>query len=572
MILFTVLITICLISAFISCALGFFVLSKDLSSPVNRLFFAMEMGATYWALGEYFLWTAGGPEGMEFWLRASAFWPLVVAVAVHFIITFTGRHIEQEKYPLFLLGVLYIPAFVFSLLGVFTDTMYTVVFHPGVGWLYLPTLSPAYLIAGSYVIALILWATDITIVSWQQARQKKVRRQTQLLGLGLALLLIFGSLSGVFFPFFGIHIPNEIFIGNVFFSIIVVYAIQRYGLFTISPETAVPYILRTMPDGVILTDPEGKIIVANKAAAEILNVPEPDLPGQKILSLLPEPVSTKLQSELHTQKTVSDLEVTFGEGQYRVGSIAGSLVRDPSGEIAGLVLIIRNITDRKIAEMSLRVANEKISILSQMTRHDIGNLVTALSGYLELLKVKNISPECEAHVSTCTEIVEKISSHLQFSHDYQEVGSQQPSWQQLDQLIERGIKAFPREGISITIQVPPVEIFTDPLAFKVIYNLFENAVRHGGHISRFDVSGLEQPGGTLLVVFEDDGEGILDEDKQRIFEYGIGGHTGIGLSLSRDILMMTGIRISETGTAGKGARFEIVVPQTAWRASRVKTW
>ena len=105
-----------------------------------------------------------------------------------------------------------------------------------------------------------------------------------------------------------------------------------------------------------------------------------------------------------------------------------------------------------------------------------------------------------------------------------------------------------------------------------MYNLFENAIRHGGHISRFAVSTREEPDGTLLVLFEDDGVGVKDGDKQRIFEYGYGSHTGIGLSLSRDILLMTGIRIAETGTAGKGARFEISVPPGSWRSVRVRTW
>jgi signal transduction histidine kinase len=86
------------------------------------------------------------------------------------------------------------------------------------------------------------------------------------------------------------------------------------------------------------------------------------------------------------------------------------------------------------------------------------------------------------------------------------------------------------------------------------------------------VSTEEIPEGTLVIVFEDDGVGVRNEDKQRIFEYGYGSHTGVGLSLSRDILLMTGIRIAETGTAGKGARFEISVPPGAWRSVRVRTW
>ena len=273
------------------------------------------------------------------------------------------------------------------------------------------------------------------------------------MSLGVAILLVFGCFSGVVYPHYGIYIPNEVFIGSVFFSVIIVYTIQRYGLFTLSPETAVPDILRAMPDGVVLADPIGTIIVVNAAAARILKTQEQALPGQQIQVFLPEQACTAIRSALFTQGTVSDLEVTLTRGEYSVASIAGTLVRDPSGETAGFVLILRDITDRKTGETALRMANEKISLLSQMTRHDISNLVTALSGYLDLLREQNENPETGAYLSTCSGIVEKISRHLQFSREYQEMESHQPAWQQLDWLIARGITAFPHEGIAFTTHI-----------------------------------------------------------------------------------------------------------------------
>jgi len=572
MLLFTVLVFTCLISAFITFGLGIFVLARNPASVVNRLFFAMMLGATYWALGEYLLWTASGADGLRFWLKASAFWPLVIAIAVHFILAFTSHPFAQEKRRMYLIALLYIPSLVFSFIGLFTDAIFTVGYETGIGWVYEPAQNPANIVAGIYIIAMMCLATYATALSWQHVEKKKIRHQTMLISVGLALLLGFGCLSGVVLPYYGIHYPNVVFIGNVFFSLIIVYAVQRYGLFKLSPETAVPYILRTLPDGVVLTDPKGKILVVNAAAAKNLKIPDQTLPGQQIRALLPEPVCATIWSALITRGTIADVEAVLSREEYCVVSIAGTLVRDPSGETAGIVLIFRDVTDRKSGEMALRMANEKISLLTQMTRHDIGNLMTALSGYLDLLKEKNNNPESSAYLLKCTEIAEKISRHLQFSREYQEIGSHQPSWQQLDQLITQGITTVPYEGIEVCTRIPPVEVYTDPLAFKVMYNLFENAIRHGGNIHRFDVSTVEKPDGTLAVLFEDDGMGVKNEDKRRIFEYGFGSNTGIGLSLSRDILQTTGITIAETGTAGKGARFEISVPPGGWRASRGKIW
>ncbi|MDD1694555.1 MAG: ATP-binding protein, partial [Methanoregula sp.] len=62
------------------------------------------------------------------------------------------------------------------------------------------------------------------------------------------------------------------------------------------------------------------------------------------------------------------------------------------------------------------------------------------------------------------------------------------------------------------------------------------------------------------------GAGIAVEDKKRLFERGFGHHTGLGLFLSREILAITGITITENGEPGKGARFEILVPDGTWRS------
>jgi signal transduction histidine kinase len=51
----------------------------------------------------------------------------------------------------------------------------------------------------------------------------------------------------------------------------------------------------------------------------------------------------------------------------------------------------------------------------------------------------------------------------------------------------------------------------------------------------------------------------------QIFGMGYGNHTGIGLFLAREILSITGLSIKEVGEEGKGARFEILVPEGKWR-------
>jgi signal transduction histidine kinase len=70
---------------------------------------------------------------------------------------------------------------------------------------------------------------------------------------------------------------------------------------------------------------------------------------------------------------------------------------------------------------------------------------------------------------------------------------------------------------------------------------------------------------SVTLVFEDDGVGIPHDLKVQIFSPDFQKTKAVGLFLAREIIEITGISILETGTPGKGARFEIIVSKGAFR-------
>ncbi|MFH0966239.1 MAG: ATP-binding protein, partial [Methanobacteriota archaeon] len=118
--------------------------------------------------------------------------------------------------------------------------------------------------------------------------------------------------------------------------------------------------------------------------------------------------------------------------------------------------------------------------------------------------------------------------------------------------------------IIININVQGISILIDPLFEKVCYNLVENAIRHGDHLTRIDITAHETCEGVRISV-EDDGFGVPDDLKETIFERGFGKNTGFGLFLARDILSLSDITISERGQYGSSCRFDIDVPKGKFR-------
>ena len=231
------------------------------------------------------------------------------------------------------------------------------------------------------------------------------------------------------------------------------------------------------------------------------------------------------------------------------------------------VAIILDITERKQTEEALRLANWKLNLLSGITRHDINNQLTVLLGYLSLLEMNPSDPSLMDYIKKMDASAKRISSMIQFTKEYDEIGITQPAWQVIRTQVTTAAKEISFGKIQLKNDLPAdMEVFAEPLIFKVFYNLMDNAVRYGETITTIWFS-VENRSGDQVIVCKDDGVGIPVMEKEKIFLRGFGKNTGLGLALSQEILEITGISIEETGEPGSGALFEITVPKGMWRST-----
>ena len=253
------------------------------------------------------------------------------------------------------------------------------------------------------------------------------------------------------------------------------------------------------------------------------------------------------------------------DGRSVVVSTSGSPIFDRDGSFQGYWGIDEDITERRQGEEALRQANRKLNMLSGITRHDIKNQLLSLDGFIALLQKEVPNRSFDHYFSRIRASSDQISQMIQFTKEYEEIGVRAPTWHQARTLVFQAARDAGIPSIQVENEIPDdLEVYADPLIVKVFFNLVDNAVRHGHSITRVRFSS-RMLDGRLVIVCEDDGEGIALGEKERIFDWGVGKNTGFGLAISREILDITGISMRETGASGTGARFEMDVPPGSFR-------
>jgi DNA-binding response OmpR family regulator/signal transduction histidine kinase len=322
-------------------------------------------------------------------------------------------------------------------------------------------------------------------------------------------------------------------------------------------------LFQAFPDAYLRFDPDGTILE--------LRARDPFPPFQAYDRLLSPRVRDLLAPaegalveetlrEVHLSGRMQVIEFTQEIGGTR-RSFEGRFLPLLGSQVVG---IFRDITDRKAGETALMQANTKLQLLSVITRHDIRNLLTALSAYQDIAMESSADPLILSYLEKEHTITRQIHDLIEFTRFYQKIGMAAPSWQGVHETLDRVVRDLDTGGIPVIYDLGGIEIYADPLLERAFANLIGNAVRHGERATRIQFGSEENPAG-LTLSCEDDGRGIPPGEKEGLFGRGPGGHPGLGLFLVREILGITGLSVKETGEYGRGARFEIAVPPGNYR-------
>jgi PAS domain S-box-containing protein len=349
-------------------------------------------------------------------------------------------------------------------------------------------------------------------------------------------------------------------------------------------------LVETLYDWIWEVDFEGRYTYISPRIKDILGYEPEELLGKTPFDIMPAEEMHRV-SEFFLQLMAEQTPIIaveniclHKEGHPVIMETNGLPFYDTMGNFKGYRGTDRDITERKELEQereyymqelqkiseSLTAANKKLNLLTSITRHDITNQLTVLVGYLRILEKKQPDTSFSEHFKKINTSAQRIVAMLQFTKEYDKIGVNAPVWQDTRTLVNSTAKEAPLGKVLVKNDLPAgAEVFADPLVVKVFYNLMDNAARYGGKITTIRFF-AEESADEHLIVCEDDGDGVVAGEKEKIFERGFGKNTGLGLALSREIFDITGITIRENGEPGKGARFEMTVPKGAYRSGSVQ--
>lgn len=368
----------------------------------------------------------------------------------------------------------------------------------------------------------------------------------------------------------------------------------RAKVFSLSQRVPVSHLISLSSDLIMILDRDLVVTHINDPFLEILGLERNELVGHKIDNTpFAQYFEPTLLAAIHTsaegremvteQRVKSDekelyfitkiIPVVFDDGSQGLSVILEDitelkkyqhhlerLVEERTAEIVRTNADLqKEISDHKLARDALAVANRKLNLLASVTRHDILNKITAISGYIQLLE-EGLSGDRvkKSYIGKINDSIHSISDEITFTRDYKDLGVQPPEWQDINEIIRKLKEHEVFATIRIVDETRNLKIYADPFLDKVFSNLFYHSV-HFGAAKTIRVSEITTNGKCTILV-EDDGTGIAAPSKNSLFDIETGRKLGFHLLLAKEILSITGISIREMGNPDKGARYEIIIP------------
>ena len=331
-------------------------------------------------------------------------------------------------------------------------------------------------------------------------------------------------------------------------------------------------VLASMHEGIIAIDLQRRVLLANRAAAVLLDVPFQELINRPFYELVRNPfIEESVDEVFKTHRTIGR-EFETKRQPRRVLAVRFSWIAQFSGE--AVVIVVHDVTSLRQLETMRRDFVANVS-------HELKTPLSSIKAYSETLRLGALEDPVNRlrFVERIEEQANRLSDLILDLIRLARIESGMVAFEirdiSLSQIAQQKIQAFrvQAEKRCLTLELdetlPGIMVRCDEEGLATIFdNLISNAVRYtpeGGQVivrcSRDAVMGI------IEVI--DNGQGIAPEHQERIFErfYRVDkarssdlGGTGLGLSIVKHFAQSFSGQVSVTSRLGKGTTFTVRLP------------
>ena len=383
------------------------------------------------------------------------------------------------------------------------------------------------------------------------------------------------------------------------------YGYLRRMLRHLDPSRVIPGRVRTafdtLAEGLMVLDPAGRIVLANRAFSEVVGQDSDTLIGQPATGLgwtqpaLPGVETTPWQQVFTDGQPRRNVLMHLADaaGRMRTFMVNASPVPGPSGKPAGTLISLDDVTALEEKEVQLRLARDeaeaanraKSDFLANMS-HEIRTPMNAILGFAELLRRgwQTNPQDTHRHLDTILGSGRHLLALINDILDLSKVEAGRMEVERVPCAVHTVVHEVAdimrlraqEKGVALVVTFPeplPAQVLTDPARVRqIVTNLIGNALKftlQGGVTVTLRMA-TASPDATprLAIDITDTGIGIPADKLDAIFEPFVQaeasttrqfGGTGLGLAISRRFARALGGDVTVSSTPGQGSTFHVLL-------------